>query len=72
MKKHVLLGSVLFTAMSTFSQSGSKVTQTGLINTKAIASAKFSTESLAPTAAINSVKPATSPARGSAKTSAIT
>ncbi|WP_317898754.1 T9SS type A sorting domain-containing protein [Aurantibacillus circumpalustris] len=73
MKKHVLLGSVLLAAISTFSQSGIKVTRTGLINTKMMANVKYSSENVAPTAIENAVKPISLPVKGSsAKTSAIT
>ena len=45
MKKHVLIGSVLLAAMSTYSQNSNKLKPTGLINTKILAQTKFGVES---------------------------
>jgi len=72
MKKHVLLGSVLFAAISTFSQTGQRAKPTGLIDIKAIANAKFGIESASTTTKANSIKPNATPVNSGAKTSSIT
>lgn len=62
MKKHLLLGSVLFAAMSAFSQNVQKPRPSGLVNSKIIAQNKFADEAF-PTATANDVKPQASAAK---------
>ena len=73
MKKHVLLGSVLLAAISTFSQTESRLKPTGIINTKLIADIKYGdVEIAAPSTKINPIKPTAFPVRKGAKTSSAT
>ncbi|PBQ31645.1 hypothetical protein CNR22_07645 [Sphingobacteriaceae bacterium] len=67
MKKHLLLGSVLFAAMSAFSQNVQKPRPSGLVNSKIIAQNKFGDEAF-PTAVTNEVKPHASAAKPSSPT----
>ena len=73
MKKHLLLGSVLLAAISTFSQTESRLKPTGMINTKLIADIKFGDEELAaPSTKLNPIKPTAFPVRKGAKANALT
>jgi Secretion system C-terminal sorting domain len=70
MKKQLLIGWVLFGAISAFSQNSSKVTQTGLINIRELANINFNTENAASvTNMTNPVKPTSFKTSGGSKSS---
>ena len=72
MKKQVLIGSVLLAAMSTFSQTGSRIAKpVGMINAKLIADMKFGNES-APVTKASPVKPTAFPNNSGSRTTSNT